>query len=50
MRVESAIGLSALGWSWLVWGIFVRISVCVTGHWLIGHFSHRAQSQRDFRE
>jgi fatty-acid desaturase len=33
------------GWSWLVWGIFVRISVCVTGHWLIGHFSHRKGGQ-----
>ena len=28
------------GWSWLVWGICVRVSVCVTGHWLIGHFAH----------
>ena len=33
------------GWSWLVWGIFVRVSVCVTGHWLIGHFSHRRGGQ-----
>jgi fatty-acid desaturase len=33
------------GWSWLVWGIFVRISVCVTGHWLVGHFSHRSGGQ-----
>ena len=29
------------GWSWVVWGICVRVSVCVTGHWLIGHFAHR---------
>jgi stearoyl-CoA desaturase (delta-9 desaturase) len=28
------------GWSWVVWGIFVRVSVCVTGHWLVGHFAH----------
>ena len=33
------------GWSWLVWGICVRVSVCVTGHWLIGHFSHRKGGQ-----
>jgi stearoyl-CoA desaturase (delta-9 desaturase) len=33
------------GWSWLVWGILVRVSVCVTGHWLIGHFSHRKGGQ-----
>jgi stearoyl-CoA desaturase (delta-9 desaturase) len=29
------------GWSWLVWGICARVSVCVTGHWLVGHFAHR---------
>lgn len=29
------------GWSWVVWGVAVRVSVCVTGHWLIGHFAHR---------
>lgn len=28
------------GVDWLVWGICVRVSVCVTGHWLVGHFSH----------
>jgi fatty-acid desaturase len=33
------------GWSWLVWGICVRVSVCVTGHWLVGHFSHRKGTQ-----
>jgi len=33
------------GWSWLVWGICVRISICVTGHWLIGHFCHRQGTQ-----
>ena len=37
----SAIG----GASWLVWGICVRVSVCVTGHWLVGHFSHRSGEQ-----
>jgi fatty-acid desaturase len=33
------------GWGWLVWGICIRVSVCVTGHWLIGHFSHRKGGQ-----
>lgn len=28
-------------WSWVVWGIAVRVSVSLTGHWLIGHFAHR---------
>ena len=29
----------------MVWGICVRVSVCVTGHWLVGHFAHRRGSQ-----
>ncbi len=33
------------GWSWVVWGICVRVAVCVTGHWLIGHFAHRKGEQ-----
>jgi fatty-acid desaturase len=33
------------GWNWLVWGIAVRISVSVTGHWLVGHFAHRQGDQ-----
>ena len=28
------------GFSWVIWGIFVRIAVSVTGHWLIGYFAH----------
>ena len=28
------------GWSWVVWGVAARVSVCVTGHWLIGYFAH----------
>ena len=30
------------GWSWVVWGICVRVSVCVTGHWWIGRLAHRS--------
>jgi len=33
------------GWSWLVWGIAVRVSVSLTGHWLVGHFAHKSGHQ-----
>lgn len=33
------------GWPWVVWGIAVRISVSLTGHWLVGHFAHRRGHQ-----
>lgn len=33
------------GVPWLVWGIAVRVSVSLTGHWLIGHFAHRRGHQ-----
>jgi fatty-acid desaturase len=33
------------GWGWVVWGICVRVSVSVSGHWLVGHFAHRAGGQ-----
>jgi stearoyl-CoA desaturase (delta-9 desaturase) len=29
------------GLPWLVWGVPVRIAVGVTGHWLVGHVTHR---------
>ncbi len=28
------------GWSWVVWGVFVRVSVSVVGHWTITYFCH----------
>ncbi|MFN5588446.1 MAG: acyl-CoA desaturase [Holosporales bacterium] len=28
------------GMSWVIWGVCVRVAVCVTGHWLIGYFAH----------
>ena len=28
------------GWTWVAWGISVRIFLSLTGHWLIGHFAH----------
>jgi sn-1 stearoyl-lipid 9-desaturase len=33
------------GWAWVVWGICARVAVCVTGHWLVGHFAHREGHQ-----
>ena len=33
------------GLPWLVWGIPVRIAVCLTGHWLVGHVTHRRGPQ-----
>jgi len=33
------------GWSWVLWGICARVAVCVTGHWLVGHYAHREGSQ-----
>jgi len=33
------------GWSWVVWGIAVRVCVSLTGHWLVGHFAHRRGDQ-----
>lgn len=33
------------GLPWVVWGIAVRISVSLTGHWLVGHFAHRTGHQ-----
>jgi fatty-acid desaturase len=33
------------GLPWLVWGICARVSVCVIGHWLVGHFAHREGPQ-----
>ncbi len=29
------------GLPWLVWGVPVRVAVSVTGHWLVGHVTHR---------
>jgi fatty-acid desaturase len=32
--------LVAGGVSWVVWGIAVRVSLSVIGHWLVGYFAH----------
>lgn len=28
------------GWSWVVWGICMRVTASVTGHWFVGHLAH----------
>jgi len=33
------------GLPWLIWGVPVRIAVGVTGHWLVGHITHRGGPQ-----
>ena len=33
------------GWSFVVWGIAVRVTVSLHGHWLVGHFAHRSGQQ-----
>ncbi len=33
------------GLPWLVWGVPVRIAVSLTGHWLVGHITHRGGPQ-----
>lgn len=33
------------GWSWVVWGICVRVCLCVNGHWFVGHLAHRRGPQ-----
>ncbi|APV50049.1 hypothetical protein BWI17_10345 [Betaproteobacteria bacterium GR16-43] len=41
-QVPVALVLFALGGlPWVLWGVCVRVMVCVTGHWLVGHFAHR---------
>lgn len=33
------------GMPWLVWGVPVRVAVSLTGHWLVGHLTHRRGPQ-----
>ncbi|MDA0239356.1 MAG: acyl-CoA desaturase [Proteobacteria bacterium] len=28
------------GWSWVIWGICVRVAACTTMHWFISYFAH----------
>lgn len=45
-QLPVALVLFALGgWSWLIWGVCVRVAVSVTGHWFVGHLAHRVGPQ-----
>jgi len=33
------------GTAWIVWGISVRITVSLIGHWLVGYFAHNSGSR-----
>lgn len=33
------------GWGWVIWGICVRVPLCLTGHWLIGFLAHNLGSR-----
>ncbi|WP_299962875.1 acyl-CoA desaturase [uncultured Roseobacter sp.] len=33
------------GWSWVLWGCSLRIAVSLIGHWMVGHYAHRAGHQ-----
>lgn len=33
------------GWSWVFWGICLRVTVGVLGHWLVGYFAHNRGQQ-----
>lgn len=46
LQLPIALGLLALGgWGWVVWGVCVRVTVSVTGHWFVGHLAHRRGPQ-----
>lgn len=33
------------GWSWLLWGVCLRVAVSLIGHWAVGHLAHRRGHQ-----
>lgn len=33
------------GWPWVVWGICVRVTISLTGHWLVGYIAHNTGTQ-----
>jgi stearoyl-CoA desaturase (delta-9 desaturase) len=40
-QIPIALLLYALGdWTWVVWGVAVRVSACTTMHWFISNFAH----------
>ncbi len=40
-QIPLAIALYAMGgWSWVVWGVIVRVAACVSMHWYISYLAH----------
>jgi fatty-acid desaturase len=40
-QIPIGLVLYAIGdWSWVVWGVFVRVAACTTMHWFISYFAH----------
>ncbi len=37
----AALLLVLFGWDGVIWGVALRVTVSLTGHWMIGHFAHR---------
>lgn len=33
------------GWAWLLWGMCLRVSVSLIGHWAVGHIAHKRGHQ-----
>lgn len=33
------------GWAYVLWGVCLRVFVSLVGHWMVGHFAHRAGQQ-----
>ncbi len=35
------------GWGWVAWGICARVSISISGHWIVGYFAHN-HGERDW--
>lgn len=45
-QIPLAVILFAIGgWGWLLWGICLRVSVSLIGHWAVGHQAHKRGHQ-----
>ncbi len=33
------------GWGWVAWGVCLRVTASVAGHWFVGHLAHRRGPQ-----
>ncbi|MEL7115072.1 MAG: hypothetical protein AAGP08_05685 [Pseudomonadota bacterium] len=33
------------GIGWVLWGVCLRVSVSLIGHWMVGHYAHKAGHQ-----